>query len=371
MKSYRVNNPNSLMEDLLKNSPLQIKQFKPGDLVDGVVVNMSNDQILVDIGSKSEGVVLKDEFTENHELEKTLKVGDNVSCVVIQSEDKQGYALLSLKRAEKEKTWKDLDNAFKNNSVVEATVLEYNKGGLLTEINGTRGFIPLSHLKRSHFTEEISDFSGGSENELKSALKVLSGKKLMVKVIELDKAKNRLVLSEKDATQEYSEEERSKKLQSVKAGDVLNGIVTGIMQFGIFVDLDGLEGLVHISEIAWEKVSNPGDYYSVGSPIKVLVLGIDDTSKKLALSVKRLSNNPWEGVEERYKAGQKVNGKVSKVVPFGAFISLESGLEGLVHVSEMKDKLNIGDEVEAVVTNVDGAGQKLALSTKQLTNEEK
>ena len=153
MKSYRVNNPNSLMEDLLKNSPLQIKQFKPGDLVDGVVVNMSNDQILVDIGSKSEGVVLKDEFTENHELEKTLKVGDNVSCVVIQSEDKQGYALLSLKRAEKEKTWKDLDSAFKNNSVVEATVLEYNKGGLLTEINGTRGFIPLSHLKRSHFTE--------------------------------------------------------------------------------------------------------------------------------------------------------------------------------------------------------------------------
>lgn len=371
MKSYRVNNPNSLMEDLLKNSPIQIKQFKPGDLVDGVLVSMTNSQILVDIGSKSEGVILKDEFAENQDTELTYKVGDIVTCVVLQSEDKQGYALLSLKRAEKEKTWRDLDSAFKNNSIVEATVLEYNKGGLLTEINGTRGFIPLSHLKRSHFTEEITDFNGGSENELKIALKVLSGKKLMVKVIELDKAKNRLVLSEKDATQEYSEEERSKKLQAVKAGDTLNGVVTGIMQFGIFVDLGGLEGLVHISEIAWEKVSNPGDYYSVGSPIKVLVLGIDETSKKLALSVKRLSNNPWEGVEGRYKAGQNVSGKVSKVVAFGAFISLESGLEGLIHVSEMKEKLNIGDLVEAVVTNVDGAGQKLALSTKQFTNEEK
>ena len=370
MKSYQISNTNSLMDELLKSNPLVIKKLVAGDLVSGNVVEVSKDQILVDIGSKSEGIIPKEEFTEDMVLEKTLKIGDSIVCLVIQAEDRQGYATLSLKKAEKEKTWKDLENAFRDTSVIEATALEYNKGGLLVDINGLRGFIPLSHLNRSHFTDEISDFSGGSETELKNALKVLSGKKLTVKVIEIDKAKNRLVLSEKDASSEYSEEEKEKKLAGVKAGDILEGIVTGIMQFGIFVDLDGLEGLVHISEIAWEKVSNPGDYFTVGSPIKVLVLGIDDNSKKLALSVKRLSNNPWEGVEERYKVGQIVKGKVSKAVPFGAFVTLEQGLEGLIHISELKDKLNVGDEVEAVVTNVEGANQKLALSTKQLNKEQ-
>ena len=357
------------MEELLKNNPLTVKQLKAGDLVEGMVVEISKDQVLVDIGSKSEGIVPKEEFSEDMSVEKALSIGDRITCLVIQAEDKVGYATLSLKKAEKEKTWRDLENAFRDTSVVEVTVLEYNKGGLLVDINGLRGFIPLSHLNRSHFTEEIGDFNGGSETELKNALKVLSGKKLTVKVIELDKAKNRLVLSEKDASSEYSEEEKQKKLQAVKSGDILEGIVTGIMQFGIFVDLDGLEGLVHISEIAWEKVSNPGDYFTVGSPIKVLVLGIDENTKKLALSVKRLSSNPWEGVEERYKVGQNVTGKVSKIVPFGVFVTLEQGLEGLIHISELESKLNIGDDVSAVVTNIDGANQKLALSTKQLKKE--
>lgn len=369
MKSFQISNSNSLMEELLKNNPLTVKQLKAGDLVEGMIVEISKDQILVDIGSKSEGIVPKEEFSEDAAFEKALSVGDRITCLVIQAEDKTGYATLSLKKAEKEKTWRDLENAFRDTSVVEVTVLEYNKGGLLVDINGLRGFIPLSHLNRSHFTEEIGDFNGGSETELKNALKVLSGKKLTVKVIELDKAKNRLVLSEKDASSEYSEEEKQKKLQSVKSGDILEGIVTGIMQFGIFVDLDGLEGLVHISEIAWEKVSNPGDYFTVGSPIKVLVLGIDENTKKLALSVKRLTSNPWEGVEERYKVGQTVTGKVSKVVPFGVFVTLEQGLEGLIHISELEAKLNIGDEVSSVVTNIDGANQKLALSTKQLKKE--
>ena len=369
MKSSKITNSNSIMDELLKNSPITVKKLVSGDLVSGIVVEVSKDQILVDIGSKSEGVILKDEFTEDGEFEKSLKIGDSITCLVLQSEDRQGYAVLSLKRAEKEKTWKDMENAHNANSVVEVEVLEYNKGGLLADINGLRGFIPLSHLNRTHFTEEITDFNGGSETELKNALKVLSGKKLTVKVIEIDKSKNRLVLSEKDASSEYSEEEKEKKLKSVKNGDILDGVVTGIMQFGIFVDLDGLEGLVHISEIAWEKVSNPGDYYTVGAPIKVVVLGIDENSKKLALSVKRLTSNPWEGVEERYKTGQVVKGKVSKVVPFGVFVTLEQGLEGLIHISELKDKLNIGDEVEAMVTNVEGVNQKLALSTKQLSKE--
>jgi small subunit ribosomal protein S1 len=371
MKSYQISNVNDLMEELIKGSPIQIKQYKVGELVEGLVADVSADQILVDIGAKSEGVVPKEEFTESLELENSLKIGDRVSCLVVQTDDKQGYSLLSLRKAEKEKTWKDLENAFNENSVVEATIIEYNKGGLLADVNGARGFIPLSHLNRTHFTDEMADFNGGDEEALKKALKVLSGKKLTVKVIELDKAKNRLVLSEKDASQTYTAEERQQKLEAVKIGDTMEGVVTGIMQFGIFVELDGLEGLVHISEIAWEKVSTPGDYFTVGSKIKVLVLGVDETTKKLALSVKRLIKNPWEGVEERYQVGQVIKGKVSKVVPFGAFVSLEQGLEGLIHVSEMNEKLSVGSEVEAVITNIEGANQKLALSIKQLNKEEK
>ena len=249
---------------------------------------------------------------------------------------------------------------------MEANVIEYNKGGLLCDCLGLRGFIPLSHLDRSHFANDIAKFAAGSEAELKESLKVLSGKVLKVKVIEFDIEKNRFVLSEKDAMVSYSEESREKRLSEIKSGTTLEGIVTGIMPFGVFVDLEGVEGLVHISEIAWEKVSNPSSYFTVGQTISVLVLGIDDQSKKLALSVKRLSKNPWETVEAKYPVGTKVTGKVSKIVPFGAFVTLEKGLDGLIHVSEASGPLKEGEEVEAVVIQVDGAGQKLALSTRQL-----
>ncbi len=230
---------------------------------------------------------------------------------------------------------------------------------------GLRGFIPLSHLDRSHFANDIAKFAAGSENELKESLKSLAGKQIKVKVIEIDPVKNRFVLSEKDALSTYSEENREKRLQEIKSGTTLEGIVTGIMPFGVFVDLDGVEGLVHISEIAWEKVNNPSTYFTVGQTIKVMVLGVDDQSKKLALSVKRLMQNPWETVEEKYPIGTKVSGVVSKVVPFGAFVTIEKGLDGLVHVSEATEPLKEGDKVDAVVIQVDGTNQKLALSTKQ------
>ena len=255
--------------------------------------------------------------------------------------------------------------AFKGGSVLEATVVEYNKGGLLADCLGLRGFIPLSHLDRVHFANDIAKFAAGSESELKASLKVLSGKVLKVKIIEMDKSKNRLVLSEKDALGAYSEEARHEKLAKIKAGDVLEGIVTGIMPFGVFVDLDGVEGLVHISEIAWEKVNHPSNYFAVGSTVQVKVLGIDGESGKLALSVKRLTENPWEKAEEKYKVGTKVQGVVSKVVPFGAFVNLEKGLDGLVHVSETSGPLKEGEEVTAVVTQVDAENQKLALSIRQ------
>jgi small subunit ribosomal protein S1 len=367
-KANKVHKEDSKMKKLLEDKEIEVKQFYPGDLITGIVVSVSHGEILLDVGAKSEGIISGTELADEDKTYKSLKPGDPVLAIVVQSENEQGYMVLSLKKAEKDRKWFDAENSFSTGSVLEATVLEYNKGGLLADCMGLRGFIPLSHLDRVHFANDIAKFAAGSEAELKNSLRVLSGKVLKVKVIEIDKAKNRLVLSEKDALANYSDEVRQKKLSNIKPGDTLDGIVTGIMPFGVFVDLDGVEGLVHISEIAWEKVNHPSSYFSVGFPITVKVLGVEDGSGKLALSVKRLTENPWERAAEKYKIGSKVTGKVSKVVPFGAFVNLEKGLDGLVHVSETNGPLVEGQEVVAIVTQVDSENQKLALSVRQVND---
>lgn len=370
-KASKVQNDSPTMDKLLGDE-LDIREYKYGDLIEGVVVSSGHNEVLLDVGAKSEGMISGEELVDSDKSYKNLKIGDTVLALVVQPENHQGYIVLSFRRAEKDKKWKVVEDAYTNGSVLEATVLEYTKGGLLVDLMGLRGFIPLSHLDRVHFANDFAKSATGSTTELKSSLKILAGKVLKVKVIEQDKDKNRLVLSEKDATDTYSPEVKQEKLDKISQGDILEGIVTGVMPFGLFVDLDGVEGLVHISEIAWEKVSNPADYYSVGSKISVKVLGIDEGSKKLALSVKQLIDNPWDGVEERYPVNSKVSGVVSKIVPFGAFVNLEKGLDGLIHVSESIEAVKVGDKVEAIVTNVDGAKQKLALSTRLLeTSSEK
>ncbi len=351
------------MNQLMSGS-LSLKKFSVGDVVEGYVVAAREDEILLDIGAKSEGVITREEFGDLKSSLSEIRPGDTLIAQVIQSESDQGYTVLSLKRAEKERKWRDVEQMYNSGITSEARVLEYNKGGLLTDFMGLRGFIPLSHLDRVHFTDDVAKFAHGSEAEIKASLQVLAGKVLKVKVIEFDKEKNRLVLSEKKALEHYSEEARAKRLEQVKMGDVVEGVVTGVMPFGVFVDLDGIEGLVHISEIAWEKVANPAVYYSVGSSVKVKVMGVDEESKKLALSVKRLTENPWEGLEDRFKVGDKVRGTVSKIVPFGAFINIGRGLDGLLHISQANGPLQVGEEVEATVIAVDSTNQKLSLSLK-------
>ncbi len=367
-KAKRVHKPDSKMETFLKDKDIDLKEYSQGDLVEGIVVSVSPGEILMDVGAKSEGIISGAELVDTDNTHKNLKPGDGILAMVMQAENEQGYIVLSLKRAEKDRKWQIVEDAYEDSSILECTVLEYNKGGLLVDCIGLRGFVPLSHLDRVHFTEDIGKYATGSDAELKEVLGVLSGKTLKVKVIEVHRGKNRLVLSEKDALGDYSPEAREKKLEKIKVGSVLEGVATGIMNFGVFVDLDGIEGLVHISEIAWEKVNHPGDYYQVGSPIQVKVLGIDEDSKKLALSVKQLSDNPWETVEDKYPVGTKVTGKVSKIVPFGAFVNLEKGLDGLIHVSETDGPLEEKQKVTAIVTQVDGAKQKLALSVRQIND---
>jgi len=363
-KARKINKESEVMSKLLGDD-LGIRQLDQGALIEGVVVNVSSKEILLDVGAKSEGIVQSDEVGDD-EYSKNLQPGDKALAYVMQAENDQGYIVLSFKRAQKDRAWVDAEKAFKDESVLEVTVLEYNKGGLLVDCVGLRGFVPLSHLDRVHFTEDVAKFAAGSEAELKESLSVLAGKKLKVKVIEIDREKNRLVLSEKDAISRYSDEVREEKYAEVKVDDILNGVVTGVMPFGLFADMDGIEGLVHISEIAWEKVSHPGNYYTVGAPVKVKVIGKDDESRKLALSIKQLMHNPWETATEKYPVGTVVKGKVSKIVPFGAFVNLEEGLDGLIHVSEATGPLSEDEEVEAVVTNVEPENQKLALSVRQL-----
>ena len=367
----------SKAKDIQKESPVMqklmsaggdVKQFKPGDMVEGVVVTVGHNEVLLDVGAKSEGIVTNDEF-DTADVLKNVAVGDTILATVLQAENDQGYIVLSLRRAEKEKRWRDVEYAYKNGAVVGVTIIEYNKGGLLVDFLGLRGFVPLSHLDRVNFETGGGKFASGNETELKQSLKVLAGKVIKVKVIEFSKEKNRLVFSEKDATTSYSDVEKEKRLAKVRVGDTVDGIVTGVMPFGVFVDLNGIEGLVHISEIAWEKVSHPSSYYSVGAPIIVKVLGVDEGTKKLALSVKQLTDNPWEMVESKYPVGAKVDGVVSKIVPFGAFVNVEKGLDGLVHISETSGPLKEGDKVTAVVTNVNGPAQKLALSIRAAASE--
>ncbi len=370
-KAKKILKKDSAMSKYLTDKDLQIKQLRVGDMIDGVVVSASHKEILVDVGAKSEGIISGLELSDADKSYKNMQPGDKISAKISQIENAQGYIVLSLKRAEKDKKWQDAEEAFDGGLVIDATVIEYNKGGLLCDSLGLRGFIPLSHLDRVHFANDVAKFAAGSEAELKESLKILSGKTLRVKVIELDKEKNRFVLSEKDALTTYSDESRKKRLSEIKIGSSVEGIVTGIMPFGVFVDLDGVEGLVHISEIAWEKVSHPSNYFKVGQKIKVMILGIDEASNKLALSVKKLIPNPWETVEEKYPVGTSVKGVVSKIVPFGAFVTLEKGLDGLIHVSEAESPLEEGDKVTAIVIQVDGANQKLALSTRDHSKEDK
>jgi small subunit ribosomal protein S1 len=362
-KSSKVKRDSSVMSKLLEGKSIKLKEFRPGDLVEGVIVAVGDTEILVDVGAKSEAILSLSELAG--ESKKEPKVGEVIMAKVAHVESDQGYLVLSVKKAEKERKWHEAEEAYETGGTLDATIIEYNKGGLLCECAGLRGFIPLSHLDRVHFTNDVSKFASGSEAELKEALKVLAGKTLRVKVIELDEEKNRFVLSEKEALDTYSQVAREEKLSDITIGDTMEGVVTGIMPFGVFIDLGGVEGLVHISEIAWEKVNHPSDYFTVGQTVQVQVLGVDDVSKKLALSVKRLTPNPWETVESKYKVGNSVKGTVNKIVPFGAFVTLEKGLDGLIHISEADGPLAEGQEVEAVITQVDGANQKLALSVKQ------
>jgi small subunit ribosomal protein S1 len=367
------NNPEEMgdfneMAELLRESasPINIKR---GDVVEGVIVRIDQDEILVDIGLKSEGVLSTKELpATGYGSFNELHLNDKVLVYVIQPETPDGHALLSLKRANAERQWRIAEQQYRDGELLKARVIDYNKGGLIVDVSGIRGFVPISqilNLKR----EEVA--SGGDNQETAAKLQSMKDKELQLKIIEINRARNRLILSERLAVQEWRQKRREELLDELKPGEVRRGVVSNLANFGAFVDLGGADGLVHISQLAWSRVNHPSEVLHVGQEVEVQVLSVDKEKKKIALSIKRAEVDPWTTVEQRYTPGQVVTGTITKIAPFGAFARIEDGIEGLIHLSELtpgmdpKANLHEGQQLQLRILRIEADRRRLGLSLRQ------
>lgn len=336
------------MARLLGKASVKVKRLRPGEVVEGEIISKKRDGLILDIGAKAEGIVSDRELEDGAKL----KEGDKILVTVLQAEGDCGYILLSQRKAAPERDWHRLEKLLEMGESTEVEILGPNRGGVVARYSSHRGFIPFSHLSL--------------KNKMAANAGKLTGKILMVKVLELDRETGRIVFSERDALSDKERQAEVKEIAKVKIGEVFDGEVTAIAPFGVFVKFDSLEGMVHVSELSWEKVSDPGQQFKVGDGLKVQVIEVGKEEGKIMLSHKRTLPNPWEEVGERYPEGTKVKGKVTKITDFGAFVKLEPGVEGLIHVTETTGPLAEGDKVEARVIGVDPARQRLALSLKAI-----
>ncbi|MBU0981228.1 S1 RNA-binding domain-containing protein [Patescibacteria group bacterium] len=346
------------MDQLLEDSPELIVP-EPGQLVEGTVITVEKNCVMVDIDGLQTGIIAGRETRDASETIKNLEPGDNITACVLESENDEGLVVLSLRRASQEKTWKKFINAYEKNESFKVRPKEANKGGLLLEIDGIKGFIPVSQLAPLHYPR----VNGADSAKILARLQKLVGTEFTVKIISIDKENGKLILSEKAA---YSDQ-RHATLGDLKVGDVVEGTISGIVKFGIFVAFDGLEGLVHISEIAWGHVTNPNDFGKLGDKMKVKVIGIE--GDKISLSVKQLSEDPWEKIAKNYKLNAMVKAKITRLAPFGAFVELSDDINGLIHSSEIpgnpadpSDVLKVGQTVEAKVIEVNQDERRIGLS---------
>lgn len=360
--------PKHIMEELLLNSQ-DVLAPKPGTLVDGKVIGIFKNKVLVDINGVMTGLISGREARDSLDTLKKIKVGDNITAYVIDEEDDEGYIVLSLRKASQEKTWKRFEEAFERGDVITVNANEANKGGLLLEIDGIKGFIPVSQLAPLHYPR----VNGADVNMILQRLQALVGTKFLVKIINIDKENGKLILSEKAAM----EEQRKIALTGLKVGQKVKGKISGIVKFGIFVAFDGLEGLVHISEIAWGHVKDPADYGKLGNDVEVLVIGIE--GEKISLSMKRLVEDPWLEAAKEFKIGDVVEGEINRLTPFGAFIKLSDDINGLIHLTEItgeaikdpSEALKIGEKVKAKIIAIEPNEHRIGLSIKALTEEPK
>ena len=311
------------------------RSVKRGEVVEGTVVAIDRDEVLIDIGLKSEAVLpLKELSSAGYGSLAELHVNDKILVYILQPESQEGNAVVSVRKARQEHQWRVAQEMYERGDIIDAEVIEHNKGGLIVNLDGVRGFVPISqimNLKR----EDSADNA-----ETLTKLQAMVSKTLKLKIIEINRSRNRLILSERLAMQEWRAKRRDELLNELQVNEVRRGVVSNLAHFGAFVDLGGADGLVHISQLAWSRVNHPSEILHVGQEVEVQVLSIDKERKKIALSIKRAEIDPWVTVEQRYYPGQIVTGTVTKIAPFGAFARIENGIEGLIHVTEIYPPTN-------------------------------
>lgn len=345
----------------MSESSNEITQFEIGDILTGTVVKVEDKQVLVDIGYKSEGIVPISELSSLHieQASDLVKEGDTLTLQVKKMEDDE--IILSKKAVDAEKAWESLEESYQNNEVFETEIKEVVKGGLVVDV-GLRGFIPAS-LVETYFVEDFADYKDTT---------------LTVKIVDLDKEQNRVILSHKDVVQDESKQQKQQVLQTLEQGQVLEGVVQRLTSFGVFVDLGGIDGLVHISQLAHEHVEKASDVVAEGDKIKVEILSVDRDNERISLSRKKTLPGPWSNIQERVSKGDVLEGTVKRLVNFGAFVEVLSGVEGLVHISQIANRhigtpqevLEVGQQVQVKVLDVSEQEERMSLSIKELEQEQ-
>ncbi len=345
-------------EDFMRAVDATIKPFNDGDIVTGIVVKVDRDEVLVDIGYKTEGIVPSRELSIKHDVnpDDVVKVGDEIEALVMTKEDKEGRLLLSKKRAMYERAWGKIEEIKNADGVVEGQVIEVVKGGLIVDI-GLRGFLPASLVEMRRVRD----------------LQPYIGRTLEAKIIELDKNRNNVVLSRRAYLEQTQSAVRTDFLKQLAKGQIRKGVVSSIVNFGAFVDLGGVDGLVHVSELSWKHIDHPGEVVEVGQEVTVEVLDVEMDRERVSLSLKSTQEDPWQHFARTHQLGQVVPGKVTKLVPFGAFVRVSQGIEGLVHISELAERhveqpeqvVKVGDEIFVKVIDIDLERRRISLSLKQ------
>ncbi|CAN5193134.1 hypothetical protein BH24ACT19_BH24ACT19_20270 [soil metagenome] len=331
--------------------------FKDGDIVEGDVVRIDKDEVLVDIGYKSEGLIPSNELSirKGVDPQEIVDLGQHIEALVLQKEDADGRLILSAKRAAFEKAWQRIEEAHQDQRTVEGPVIEVVKGGLIIDI-GLRGFLPAS-LVDIRRVRNLDSFMG---------------QRLECKVIELNRSRNNVVLSRRAVLEEERKEERNRILTTLQEGDIVQGTVSNLVDFGAFVDLEGIDGLIHISELSWNHVDHPSEVVEVGEEVEVKVLEVDRDRERISLGLKQTRKDPWQEIVERVNTGEQIQGRVTKLVSFGAFVEVAEGVEGLIHISELAEHhvetpdeiVRSGDEVDARIIDVDAKRRRLSLSLR-------
>lgn len=360
-----TNNDEELsMQEMLNALNGTLKKIHPGDVVKGKVISATDKEVFVNIGYMSDGIVAKDDLSYEDSInpKEAFNPGDEIYVYVVDVNDGEGNVVLSKKLADSVKVWDELNSLKENDGPLKVKVSEIVKGGAIAYIKGIRAFIPISQLS-ANYIENADDFLG---------------KELLVKIIEIDKDKEKVVLSRKEVEKLEIEHKKDKVWASLEKGQKRSGIITRLAKFGAFVDLGGIDGLIHISDLSWNRVNKPEEVVSIGDSVEVYVIDFDKSKGRISLGLKEVNKNPWINIADKYKAGNIISAKVVRIVDFGAFVEIEPGIEGLVHISEISeerilkpsDKLKIGDAVKAKIMSIDEKNKKISLSIKEAEGKE-